>query len=85
MSVYGDIIVNYVSPGGAATPVASIQGVAVYSPTPARKFRIGLLKHPALNYNEGRLIVSYLPKIPNAAPLAKQEMSLSTHLVSFAK
>ncbi|MBL4656224.1 MAG: molecular chaperone [Flavobacteriales bacterium] len=57
MSVYSDIVVNYISPKGKKTEVGKIQGFAVYAPGVLRKCRIELKKLESIDYSEGKLNV----------------------------
>lgn len=76
MSVYGDVTVNHISPAGKTTRVASVQGVAVYTPTANRSFQMRLDDaRPAL-YRTGKLQVIYTEQAPKAAILAEAEISL---------
>ncbi|MBL4905760.1 MAG: molecular chaperone [Flavobacteriaceae bacterium] len=59
MSVYGDIVVNYISPEGKTTEVGKIQGFAVYTPGVLRRCKIELKKLEGIDYNKGELRVIY--------------------------
>lgn len=59
MSVYGDVTVEYISPKGKITSVGFVRGIAVYTPTRKRQFRIDLSKAPGVNYHTGKLRVIY--------------------------
>ncbi|MFT6018874.1 MAG: P pilus assembly chaperone PapD [Saprospiraceae bacterium] len=59
MSVYGDIVVNYISPGGKTTEVGKIQGFAVYTPGVLRRCTIELKRPEGIDYNKGELSVIY--------------------------
>ena len=59
MSCYGDIVVNYISPGGKTTEVGKIQGVAVYTPGVLRKCKMELKNIEGIDYNNGKLKVIY--------------------------
>jgi hypothetical protein len=59
MSVYGDVVVEYVSLNGKVTKVGIANGVAVYSPNAIRKFQIILKKLPDVDYKTGTLRVIY--------------------------
>lgn len=59
MSVYGDIVVNYISPKGKKTEVGKIQGFAVYTPGVLRKCKIELKKPEGVDYSKGKLSVIY--------------------------
>ncbi|MVT41938.1 molecular chaperone [Chitinophaga oryziterrae] len=59
MSVYGDITAQYISPQGKITSVGFVRGVAVYTPTRKRQFRIDLNTAPGINYHTGKVRVLY--------------------------
>jgi len=59
MSVYGDITAEYISPQGKITSVGLVKGVAVYTPTRKRQFRIDLNTTPGINYHSGKIRVIY--------------------------
>jgi hypothetical protein len=59
MSIYGDITVDHVSIQGNKTRVGTANGVAIYTPNPIRKFRFNLKKVPGIDYNSGKLIITY--------------------------
>lgn len=60
MSAYGDVVVEYVSPSGAATEVGIARGVAIYTPNAIRRFQFNLNKNAGVSYKGGKLHVSYL-------------------------
>jgi hypothetical protein len=59
MSVYGDVVVDYISPEGKIIPVAMAKGLAVYNPTEKRNFNLELNTLPGVDYHKGSLKVSY--------------------------
>ena len=59
MSCYGDIVVNYISPGSKTTEVCKIQGFAVYTPGELRRSKIRLKKIEGVDYSKGKLQVIY--------------------------
>ncbi len=61
-SVYGDVTVEHISQNGAVTGVASVKGVAVYTPNKVRHLQLPLDKNPAVDYGSGRLRVVYEKK-----------------------
>ena len=76
-SVFGDIIVNWVSPEGKETEVGTVRGIAVYTPNRKRNFSMKLRKLPQVDYTRGKLIVQY--KAPNdlkAEVYTKKELLL---------
>jgi hypothetical protein len=76
MSVYGDFLVEYISTTGKRTIVGTMQGVAVYSPTPFRAFEIPLDKTKGIIYNRGKLHVSFSEQSGNRLTLADTELAL---------
>lgn len=77
-SVYGDINVDYVSEKGKIINVASVRGLAVYTPTSFRQFHMELDKKPGINYHNGRLRISYTQQSKDAVPepMAQTELQL---------
>lgn len=59
MSVFGDIIVNYISPSGASTIIANVKGIAVYTPGTLRKAKIKLDVEKEINFSEGAIEVIF--------------------------
>ena len=58
-SVYGDITVNHLSPGGKITQVGEVTGLAVYSPGTLRKCVINLTEPKEVDFSSGEIIVVY--------------------------
>ena len=58
-SVYGDVLVEHLSPQGAATPVGVVRGIAVYTPNSMRRFRMDLDKKAKVDYRSGSLKVTF--------------------------
>jgi len=58
-SVYGDIEVDHIAPGGTITSVGLAKGVAVYTPNPRRKFSFNLTGGGAIDFHSGRLVVTF--------------------------
>ena len=77
-SIYGDIIVNYISAQGKITKVGNVNGVAVYTPNTVRKFQMDLNAISGINLHKGKLEVIYSTKTGDAAavPIAKAELQL---------
>jgi len=77
-SVYGDVLVNYISPEGRTTQVGLIKGLAVYSPNKIRQFQFDLVKATAgVNYHTGKLYIEYSTQDePKAQKLAEAELIL---------
>jgi hypothetical protein len=59
MSVYGDILVDHISPDGKTTRVGSANGVAVYTPNTIRKFKFNLNRVPGIDFSKGTLKIRY--------------------------
>ena len=58
-SVYGDIAVDHISPGGVVTRVGIANGVAVYTPNTKRSFEFSLFSDKGVDFGSGRLRVTY--------------------------
>jgi P pilus assembly chaperone PapD len=58
-SVYGDIEVTHVGSDGSVYQLAYLGGVAVYHPTPSRRFRMSLRVPEGVRLNAGQLDVSF--------------------------
>ena len=58
-SVYGDLAVDHVSPGGTVTRVGIANGVAVYTPNTRRRFEFNLINTSGLNLRSGRLLITF--------------------------
>ena len=58
-SVYGDVLVEHLSPQGAATPVGVVRGIAVYTPNSMRRFQMDLDKKAKVDYRSGSLKVTF--------------------------
>ena len=59
-SVYGDLEVIHISPGGTETRVAIARGIAVYTPNQVRKFQLGLQDPEGIvDFNKGKLMLIY--------------------------
>lgn len=86
MSVYGDLIVTYISPSGKTTPVASVKGIAVYTPNTARWFRTDLDKTSGLDFSSGKLhIIFKNQKDAGSAVLADTEVQLQNSGVNLSQ
>jgi hypothetical protein len=76
-SVYGDIVVNYTSPEGKVTQVATIKGFAVYTPNPLRRFDCKLDNIKGVDYRKGKLHVLYSTQVGTSTrPLKLAEAEL---------
>jgi len=58
-SVYGDIEVDHIAPGGTVTTVGLAKGVAVYTPNTRRKFSFNLMGGGTIDFHKGRLVVTF--------------------------
>lgn len=58
-SVYGDISVDHVSPGGNVIRVGIANGIAVYTPNTRRTFEFNLMKLPEVDYSQGKILVTF--------------------------
>jgi len=76
-SVYGDILVEYISPQGNTTKVATVNGVAVYTPNALRDFNCNLEKATGVDYHKGKLHVVYTAQMDvKPVKLAEAELIL---------
>ena len=78
MSVFGDITASYISPGGKITPVASVKGVAIYTPNNLRNIKITLNPQANINYQTGKLRISYSTQ-PDAKSIKLAETEIDLH------
>jgi hypothetical protein len=60
MSVYGDVKVDYISPGGKSKQVAIAKGIGVYTPKAIRRFSVELDNENNIGYDKGKLHVTYV-------------------------
>ena len=59
MSVYGDINITHIAPNGTETQVGAVNGIAIYTPNTIRKFQMQLADATGVNYQSGKLLVTY--------------------------
>ena len=59
MSVYGDLLVEHISPSAKTTPVGVVRGIAVYTPNAIRKFQMDLDNKAKVDYRSGSLKVTF--------------------------
>jgi len=59
MSVYGDIVVEHISPTTVVTQVGTVRGIAVYTPNAVRRFQMDLDKKAKVDYRSGNLKITY--------------------------
>ncbi len=77
ISVYGDIRVDYISPEGKFIQVGLVKGLAVYSPTLSRTFRMKLDQKPGVDYTTGKLHLVYSKqKADKGGILCEAELNL---------
>jgi hypothetical protein len=74
-SVYGDIAITYTSLQGKTTQVATVKGIAVYTPNSVRRFDCKLDNIPGVDYHKGKLHVVY-STLQGARPLKLAEAEL---------
>ena len=58
-SVYGDLTVEYISPGGKHFDVGIVKGIAVYTPNSLRRFSMPLNIPKGVDFSKGKLLVRY--------------------------
>jgi len=76
MSVYGDVVVDHISPICKTNRVGVVNGVAVNTPNAKRIFKVRLDRRAGADLGTGRLKVSYLDANRETNVLAQQEISL---------
>jgi len=77
MSVFGDITVDHISTQGKITRVGIVNGVAVYTPNPKRRFQFVLNRVPGVDHKTGTLRVIYNASSDvNPVRLAEAELAL---------
>jgi hypothetical protein len=80
MSAYGDIAVDHISDQGKITRLATLNGLAVYTPYPKRIFLIPLTKNTGLQMNSGKLHISYKTQADaKSILLAETDLPLSAN------
>lgn len=77
-SVYGDLLVNYISEQGKSTQVGLARGFAIYTPNPSRVFTLNLNQSTAINYNKGKLQILYTTS-SDKKPVTITESTISLH------
>lgn len=77
MSVYGDVVVDYVSKSGNITRVGFVRGIAVYTTINKRHFTLPLDADKHIDYHSGKLRVSFTENNSQAAKLAESEIDLN--------
>jgi P pilus assembly chaperone PapD len=75
-SVYGDLIVDYISVSGKVTRVGSANGIAVYTPNSLRHFKFDLNKVAGVDFSSGKLVVVF-SALPDVKPARYAEAELA--------
>ncbi len=77
MSVYGQLTVVHVSPGGKKTKVGFVKGIAIYTPNKKRKFKMALKTDEGVDFSKGKLILDFKGQTNTGRKnLATEEFSL---------
>lgn len=77
MSVFGDLVVNHISPQGKTTRVGIANGVAVYTPNTKRQFQLDMKRMPGLDLRAGVMSVTYsAPSDVKPIKFAEAELQL---------
>jgi hypothetical protein len=58
-SVFGDLVVEHVSPSNEKTEVGLVRGIAVYTPNEKRNFSMQLREIEGVDLSQGKLLISY--------------------------
>lgn len=59
MSVYGDLLVEHISPSGDKTEIGQVKGISVYTPNSRRFFSFELRNAENVDLSKGKLKVTY--------------------------
>lgn len=59
ISVYGDLLVEHLSPQGVVTKVGTVKGIAVYTPNQVRRFQMDLDKNAKVDYHSGSIKITF--------------------------
>ena len=76
MSVYGDILVQHISPQGVTTPVGVVKGIAVYTPNALRKFQMNLDQKAKADYRNGTLRITFSSQDTKSEKYTEAELKL---------
>lgn len=76
MSLYGNVMVDHISPQGKSTRVGVVKGMAIYTPNNTRRFKMQLDTNDSINYHEGILRVTYNDQSAKPITLASTELTL---------
>lgn len=74
-SVYGDVQVRYVAPGGRPVEVGRVNGIAVYVPNAARRAQVPITLPKGQSFKGGTLLLTYSER-PDAGGKLIAEASL---------
>lgn len=77
MSVYGNIVVEYISPSGKTTQVGAANGVAVYTPNKIRRFNFDLNKVAGVDFHSGKLHITYTANVEINKPTLLAEKTIT--------
>ncbi len=77
ISSYGDVVVNYISNSDAATRVALIKGLAVYTPNVSREINLKLDDSKTIDWHSGKLEVIYFDNGSQTKKLAENSLKLN--------
>ncbi|HUS02029.1 MAG TPA: hypothetical protein VMY77_09895 [Chitinophagaceae bacterium] len=77
MSVYGDVLVDHISPEGKVNRVGIVRGLAVYTPNIIRQFNLPLNRISGINFNSGKLHVLYSADQNEKVKLAEEFVELN--------
>ena len=61
-SVYGDLVVSFIPPGGSPVPVGKAAGVAVYAPNPVRRVKLALQPPAGMALSRGTLRLAFMQR-----------------------
>jgi hypothetical protein len=76
-SVYGNLLIQHISPEGKVNEVGNIKGIAVYTPTSYRNLTVKLNSTSNINYRSGKLRVLYTnSETEKSGELATSELIL---------
>ena len=76
MSVYGDILANYISASGKITKVGIAKGLSVYTPNTMRNFSLLLETNPEIDYHQGKIQIVFTDQSAKPVKLAEEEIVL---------
>jgi hypothetical protein len=62
ISIYGDISVDHISDQGKVSRVATVAGVAVYTPNSLRRMTLKLGPSDDIDLSKGKLVIAYSPQ-----------------------